>query len=241
MAGPQAEPWRWPSLDQFDQPSAGFTPADCLREKPEAEADAEDMERLLQESSQQARRIVAEAREQADRIRYDARSEALKETRGVLDARLREIVEEEQAAFAEARAHLLQQIEQTAAERLIEIEQDLTALVAMMAEKVIRQKVEADDGVVLDVVKATIEQAAGADRFVLQVAAPDEELVRRATAELLALADGAEQMEIVADEAIGRGGCIVETERGRFDARIESQIELLAEEIDRVTGEGEAA
>lgn len=240
MAGSNAQPWRWPGLDELDQPAEGFVPADRCREEPSAQPDVEEAERLLQQSRRDAERLVSEAEQRAEQIGREARIEALEESRRVFDAVLRETVEEHKVAFAAARRTLLQQIEDAATQRFEAIERDLTSLVAMMVQKIIHQKIEADDAIVLNVVKAAVEQAAGAHRFTVRVATPDEELVRHATAELLAVADGAEQIEFIADDAVGRCGCIVETERGRFDARIEAQIELLAEEIKRVTGEGDA-
>lgn len=238
--GPRA--WRWPSLDESSLPARDFRPAGAF-DGQVGQAEAEEAERLVSEGRERARRLIEAAQDQAEQIRVEARDEALAEAieraRERLGAMLEEAVAEQRAAFASAQEALLAEIAQAADERLEEIERELVGVVAMMAEKVIRRKVEADDSVVLDVVRATIEQAAGADRFVVRVASPDEERAREALAELISLAGGAEEMEIVADEAIGAGGCIVETERGRFDARLETQMELLNEEIGRVTGGGE--
>ncbi|MFW5866938.1 MAG: FliH/SctL family protein [Armatimonadota bacterium] len=240
MTAGGAQRWRWPSLDQVDEPIADFSPREDARQDTAPQAEADEAERMLRECRREAERLVEAAREQAEQIRREARSEAVEEVRAMLDASLREIVEEQTAAFATASEELLQRLEQARSEHCDRLERDLTGLVAMMAEKVIRRKVDAEDGIVLDVVRATIAQAAGAHRFTVRVPAPEEDLVRQAMAELLSVADGAEQMEIVADDAIGRGGCIVETERGHFDARIETQMEMLTEEIGRVTGEEES-
>ncbi|MGI5817263.1 MAG: FliH/SctL family protein [Armatimonadota bacterium] len=234
MAHADPRPWRWPSFDG-DEPATR-----CGRGNAQA---SERAQRVLREGRRESERLVAQAREDAERIRENTREEAwakaLSEARGQLDAALRECVAEQAAAFESARASLLQQISAAAEARFEESERELLRLVATMAGNVIRRKVEAEDGVVLDVVRSTIEQTAGAKRLTVRVPAPDEPLVRAATAELLAATDGAEQLEIVADEAIGPGGCIVETERGRFDARIETQVELLGDEISAALGEGE--
>ena len=217
-----AQPWSWPSLDEA--PAAGA----CAREPSQDREEAE--------------RVLAQAHDDAERIRDEVRGEAWAEAHAQAQARfevaLEESIAEQAAAFEQARAAVIERIEEAASERLEELEQELAGLIASMAEKVIRRKVKAEDDVVLDVVRATIAQAAGANRLTVRVAASDEPLVREATAELLALTKGAAELEIVADPGVGPGGCIVETERGRFDARIETQIELLGAEVERVLGGG---
>lgn len=226
MTGGVPRPWSWPSFDEAPEQT---TPCDR-----EAGGDCEE-----------AARELARARDDADRIRREARAEAWAQARAEADASLeaaiREAAREQTEAFAAARDALVAQIEIATSERLVELEQELVGLIATMAEKVIRRKVEAEDGVVLDVVRETIARASGASRLNVRVSAPEEALVRAATAELLAAAEGAEGLEISADPEIGRGGCIIETERGRFDARIETQIELLGEEIAQALGGGRGA
>lgn len=238
-----AEPWRWPDLDETDGPSAGFRATTFGEADSSAAHDPDSAERIIDEGRERAEALVARARDEAEQIRHDAREEAWAEAfadaKARLDATLKESVAEQTAAFEQARTAVLERIDASLEERLDQLEQQLAGLVAAMAEKVIRRSVEDDAQVVVDVVRATIEEAVGARRFTVRVPAPDEDLVREATAELLAAADGAERLEIVPDEAIGPGGCIVETERGRFDARIETQIELLEDEIGRELGGGE--
>jgi flagellar biosynthesis/type III secretory pathway protein FliH len=238
MSGDGPRPWNWPRIEGIEEPATGFKPAEPGRE-PERTAD-EQAERLIRESARRAKHLVQNAHDEAEKIRRTCHSEALAQAGAVVDAALEEVVGEMTAAFAGAQQLLLRKLEDAATERLDELERDLTRVVAMMAEKVIHRKVEAEDGVVLDVVRATIERATGANRLTVRIPPPSELLVREAMAELLAIADGAEQLEVVADQEIGPGGCIVETERGRFDARIATQMDRLSEEMRSVTGGAKA-
>ncbi len=231
--GPVA--WRWPNLEggASAMPDDEFIPTPLVQAGAESQ---EEPEEPVRAGHREAARLLEQAREDAQRIRRRARAQALAEARRRLDAALEESVREQTHAFTRARDELLAELREAYEEGLAQIERELAPLVAQMAEKVIRRKVAEEDGVVLDVVRATVERAAGAKRLSVRVAASDEELVRQAQAELLA-AGGAEELEIVADESIGPGGCIVETERGRFDARIQTQIELLGDEVGRVLGQ----
>ncbi|MFW6156250.1 MAG: FliH/SctL family protein [Armatimonadota bacterium] len=247
MEGGGPQPWRWPRLDGGEEPATGFRPTGPGSEpepEPASESrqpDGAQAERLIREGKLRAERLVQDACDEAEAIRREAHSEAFEEASAVAQSALEETVAEMTAAFRRAQQELLQRLEAAGGERIDQLERDITRLVAMMTEKVIHRKVRAEDDVVLDVVRATIERAAGADRFIVRVPPPSEPLVREAMAELLAIADGADHLEIAADETIGPGGCIVETERGRFDARIATQMERLAEEISRATGGQEGA
>lgn len=201
------------------------------------QAENEEARRLIEDARGRVDDLLEEARREAERIREQARLEVIEEMRARLEAALEETVAAQVEAFERGRKALLAQIHEAADGRMDRIESDVAGLVGVMAEKVIRRRVAEDDGVVRDVVRATIAQAAGAERFTVRVSPAEEDVVRAAQAELLSAADGPEDFEIVADDAIGPGGCIVETERGRFDARISTQLELLGEEMSRVVGE----
>lgn len=199
--------------------------------------DGAEAERIVEDARGRADELLTEARREAESIRAEARREVIEEIGQRLEDELHDTVSAQVRAFETACEALLKQISEEADRRLAGVERELTGLICTMAGKVLRRKIAEDDRVVHDVVQATVAEAAGAKRFTVRVAADAEDAVRAAQAELLRAADGPEQLEIVADDAIDPGGCIVETERGRFDARISSQLELLGEEIGRVLGE----
>jgi len=43
--------------------------------------------------------------------------------------------------------------------------------------------------------------------------------------DLITLLDGIDHLEITDDQRVGKGGCIIETNAGNIDARIETQLE----------------
>lgn len=227
-------PWRPPPLDSTERPGEACATA---RRSDEGGEDDDRARRLVEEAQGRADDLLEEASREAERIREQARVEVMEEMRGRLETALEETVRGQVEAFEGARAALLAQIREAAEERMEQIERDMAGLVSVMAGKVIQRRIADDDDVVRDVVRATIEQAAGAKRFTVRVSPAEEDAVRAAQAELLSAADSPEDLAIVADDVIGAGGCIIETERGRFDARISTQLELLEEEMGRVLGE----
>ena len=220
-------PWRPPPLDSPEDGTGRSTAASRFCE---AEAAGREASRLSDEARKQAEEILAQARSAAEQIHLQARAEAIAKAGQRLEEALEETITEQVSAFEHARDDLLTQVRQRAEAQIAQIEVDLTGLIATMAAKVVRRKIEEEDGLVREVVRDTIAEAAGAKQFTVRICAADEEMVRAAQAELLRAADGAEELVIVADDSIEEGGCIVETERGRFDARISTQLELLGAE-----------
>lgn len=236
-----ATAWTWPDLDEPSPPvEAEFVPV-ALHRTVGALADLEpvaDAPPSAPAPTMQDSQLVAQAHADADGIRQQVREEEVARARDVVDAALRETAAEQVAAFEQAREVLLAELRQSFAARLDEIESRSVMLVTAMTEKVIGRKLDLDDTIVLDVVHATLSEAADASNLTVRVNPADEPLVGEAQAELLAALGAVDQFQIVSDQGVSRGGCIVETERGRFDARIETQLELLSEQVERLLKAG---
>lgn len=190
------------------------------------------------DEAQAARASREEAALLAEEVRARARAvhEEAARVRAELEQALRETIEAQVAAFEAAREKLLAAMRAAMEQRMAHIEQECAGLVAEMAARVVHRQISADDSIVLDVVRNTLERASGAERITVRVAADDLPQVRAAQAELLAAVAGTAQMEIVSDPAVEPGGCMVETELGHFDARIATQLAALDAEVARFLG-----
>lgn len=238
---PQATTWTWPDLDEVPSPvEADFVPV-ALHRVVGPDADVQRVaDGMVSDPAMttHAGELVAQARHEADEIRQQAREEEVTRAREVVDEALRETVAEQVAAFEQAREDLLVEVRESFATRLEEIESRSVMLVTAMTEKVIGRKLDLDDTIVLDVVRESLREAADASNLTVRVSPTDEPLVAEAQAELLSALGAVDQFQIVGDQSVSSGGCIVETERGRFDARIETQLELLSEQVERLLKAG---
>lgn len=223
-----AQTYLWPDLDrraaaidaEFVPTALHLVVAPPATVRPESGADPTGPALHLQ-----AHELIERARQEAEQVRRQAREEEAQRARRLADQALRESVEEQVAAFRRAAEELLAQMRQACEERLAKIERQSVTLVTAMTEKVIGRQLEQDDALVLEVVRAALAEAAGAEQVTVHVSPHDDELVRAAQAELVGVLGSVDQLRLVADEGVSRGGCIVETERGRFDARIETQLQ----------------
>ena len=131
------------------------------------------------------------------------------------------------AALAEA----VQGVAQQEDEFLAEAELAAVDLALRLAEKIVGSAIEADPEAVLGVIAGALRRATVRDHLVLEVNPADFELVHDLADELAARVGGVRRLDVIAERRVSRGGCVVRTEDGEIDARIEEQLARAAEVV----------
>jgi len=204
------------------------------RVKREAEREAErrqaPREQPEVEEEKVASDIVAEKRREAERLAEEIVQQARRQARQIVEE-AEQVRRDASRQFQEALGALVGQFE----EQLQELDHEMPGLIVEMAEKVIAQRIERDDKVVVGVVREALKQVAGARQVQIQVNPADEPAVRAAQEELLRDVQGA-TLRITGSDDIQRGGAIITTERGEMDARIEVQLQILSDALQQAVG-----
>ncbi|HYJ46608.1 MAG TPA: FliH/SctL family protein [Pyrinomonadaceae bacterium] len=162
-----------------------------------------------------AERLIAEAQTRAAEIEREARERGLAEGRATAEAEIARLAEP-------LRQQLAQTIEETAnlraaiAERA---ERDLVKLAIEIAKKVVHRQVTMDSEVALTLARVALTRIHNRAQTKIYLHPDDFAYV---TKHLDRLSRGS-SIELVEDRAISRGGCLIETEMGDIDARIEQQ------------------
>lgn len=163
----------------------------------------------------EAERIIANARGAAADIERAARERGLAEGRTLAAAEVAREVEPLYRQLAET----LAEINELRPQLAMQAEQELIALAVEIAKKVVHREVAVDREVCV-----TLARVALARLHARAVAAvhlhPEDYAHLSAHRERLEM--GA-SIELVEDRTVGRGGCLVRTEMGDVDARIEQQ------------------
>jgi type III secretion system HrpE/YscL family protein len=164
----------------------------------------------LVDARAEAARIVDDARAEAARIVSDARSAAA----GVLDdARAQGLA----AGRVEAAATLAGAARARDA-MLAGAEREVRTLALAVAAKIVGETVALDPERSLVIAREALSRARRAERLELRVH-PDD---------LATLAAALPSVQITGDTSIARGGCVVRSELGTVDARIETQLAAIA-------------
>jgi flagellar assembly protein FliH len=105
-----------------------------------------------------------------------------------------------------------------------EVEQNLLALALAIGSQLARRALQAEPGQVIALVRECLKQLPlGAREIRVRLHPEDAALMR----EKLATPSGASAWQLLEDPTLTRGGCLIESEHSRIDARLESRINAI--------------
>lgn len=197
---------------------------EAKREKEQAVA---DKQAVLDEAEEKARGIVAQAEEKAKTIEKEAR-----------DSGYQNGHEEGFAAGKEEVGRLVDRLNtilSTAINKrnqiIDESETQLINLVLLVARKVVKVISENQKNVVINNVVQALRKLKSRGDVAIRVNLADLELTTENTKEFMRMVENVNSITILEDSTVERGGCIIETDFGEIDARINSQLKEIEDKI----------
>ena len=170
-----------------------------------------EVDQEIRQLHRRAEEALAEAKENAQAIEEEARQRGRQEA-------MKECME--QLAAARAEYNSLRQ----------KAEQDMVTLAFHIARRLIGHAIEVEPEVVRDIVGEALMSARGRREIVVLVHPDDKEHVEASRNEYARQLDGV-PVYFEADASLQRGGCVIETESGRIDARLETQLSVLRDAL----------
>jgi flagellar assembly protein FliH len=209
-----------PAYKATEEPSPTPPPEAPPSPQPEPPPDPEAViaERIAVEVEKAYRRGVMEGREQAHR-------EMEGEVRGVVERLTRlidEITLERQNLFKTTQIFLVR-------------------LACAVAGRIINVSALTNSEAILDVISRSIAHLTEKTSLTIRVHPDDLEVVRQHRADWLSPESGVVQAVVEADPQVGRGGCLIDTDAGIVDGRIENQLRLLEDELVKKVAEEASA
>lgn len=170
---------------------------------------------LLAAAQSEAERLVTEAQARVAILEQEAYQTGLTTAR----ASLNEEVEAAASELREQLAHTLTELESLYSLIASRAERDLVKLALEIARKVVHREVTTDADIVLSLARVALERLHPRAVATVLLHPDDFEYVNTHRQAL----SNNNAIEITADKAVGRGGCIIQSEHGDIDARIEQQ------------------
>lgn len=167
---------------------------------------------------EEAARIMEEAEEFASEVRREARQEAE-------NLRAEAYREGNETALAEFELHLLE-VREIRERVWRETEKDLLRLAVRLAEKIIGREIKRDDKAIIDVVSAALQNARQQEKLTVRVNPADLPNVENSV-EKFSSSGRVRFVDFTADPRVSVGGCLIESEVGTIDARLETQLRVL--------------
>jgi type III secretion system HrpE/YscL family protein len=180
-------------------------------------------------ASAEAARIVEGARAQAAEILASAAAAR----QAAADAGFREGFDQGAARWAAALATARERV----AEAALKARPEVVRLALRVAEKVLRQRIETHPEGVAALVDEALRSflAQNQTRVILRVHPADEPVLAAHRQRWLERNPTIGAIVVVSDDAIGRGGCRLESEFGTVDATVETQLQMIERHL---LGEG---
>ncbi len=166
-----------------------------------------------------AERVVGEATEKADAIVEAARAQAEALYAEAVEAGRRAGQAKAVALFTRARA--------AEAESLARAERDVAALARQMAQKILGRELALRPEAVVDIAAEVLRDARRARQIVLRIHPEDQAALDAGSAVLAAAVGKSGILQLRPDNAVARGGCIVESDLGTIDGRLDEQLDAL--------------
>ena len=208
---------------------------------------AEEIKRKAQETlksaHKEAEKIVEDTRKEAEQLLekvhkegYDAgyedgKEEGIKDGKKEIEENLDDVIKETNAKAQKT----IQDAKEQTSEYFIRAEDDIAKVVMMAIEKILPQHFLDVPQVILPVVREAINHVRDQKQIKVHVEPYSYDLVLMARSEFQSmLSDGTAIIEIISDEALKPGDCVIETPNGGVDARLSTQISLMKKSIQSV-------
>lgn len=192
----------------------------------------ESAQRQADELLEQAHRDVADIRE---KLIASAREEGLKDARNQIRNQAEEIAEERiTTRLATALPALQTAASALQAERdrwLVRWEQTAVQLGIAIAEKLMHRQLAARPDFATDMISDALRLAAGQPQLKVFLHPDDLNAWGDRASQIVQSLTGCADATLVADKQISLGGCRIETRYGEIDARLETMLKRIAEEL----------
>jgi flagellar assembly protein FliH len=201
----------------FDFPLASSAAVPAQRNSPEM---ANGRGGFFQNAEAEAEQILADAQRQAETIRAAAREKGLLEARAEMSAE----VEAQVADLREQLAETIAAVSRLHGEISRRAEQEMVELALEIARKIVRREAAIDREIALTLARVTLERLDNRAVASLHLHPEDFAYISACRERL----DFHGTLELIEDRSIGIGGCLVRTDLGDVDARLEAQFDEIS-------------
>jgi flagellar assembly protein FliH len=133
----------------------------------------------------------------------------------------KELAEQKLEAAAHRYSEALQEVSSLKSIMRTQVEREVVKLAVEVAKKIVYREIRIDPAIIQTLVRVALSHVAEKSSVTIHLSPVDYAYLHKQQPEL-AQADGRDVMYL-ADNSIGQGGCLIQTECGDIDARIEEK------------------
>jgi flagellar assembly protein FliH len=179
---------------------------------------------------------VAALRKSAQELGFEqGQREGLQNASDAIEQRARQIAEKTVSeGLATALPALKAVAESLAVERdrwIADWEATAIRLAAAIAERLLGQQLRIHPDLAREMIREALQLAVGAPRIRLRLHGADAALLGAQAAEVVRALAACGEAEVVADNSLTRGGCLIDTQHGQIDARVETVLDRIVAQL----------
>ncbi|MBN1410825.1 MAG: flagellar assembly protein FliH [Spirochaetales bacterium] len=204
----------------------------------EVQKKSNQAQKFRQEAADEAKKVLDDANKKAADLEAEVNARIDKVEKEAFDRGFREGHEQGFKSGSDEVKRLVERLQliiTRAIERrnaiIEESETQLINLVLLIANKVIKVISENQKNVVINNVIQALRKLKGRGDVIIRVNLSDIELVSTSKQFLQEQVENVNNITVLEDSSVDKGGCIIETDFGQIDARISSQLNELEEKI----------
>jgi len=123
----------------------------------------------------------------------------------------------------------IDELENAKEELLLKTEREAVELALAIAEKIVSHEVKTNRDVIVNVVQAALKKIVDRKKIKIRLSPSDFQFLNHAKSQIPGLEEQFEKATFEEDKAIMNGGCVIKTNLGDIDARIEKQFQAVEE------------
>jgi len=193
--------------------------------------------RIIKDAEEKASQIMNDAKQKSLEMREAAREEGYKAgfeegyQKGIQEGH----VKGRQQGLDTAREMIEEAVEikqgaLEAKERIVkEAEEEIIRIVMEIARKIVGEQLKTDREAILGPVKKALEKCAFSAGVIMKVSPEDYDVVELSKSKLMAEIEGISQIEIIAEDTLSQGSCLLETDAGFINSSLEVQLDRIEE------------
>ena len=108
-------------------------------------------------------------------------------------------------------------------------EKETVKLAIAIAKKIIISEVMINEEIILNVVKNSLKLVMNQDRYLIKINPADLGIMQNAQPEFSEVIENYEDIIFESDESIEQGGCLIETNYGNIDGRLDQQMQVISD------------
>ena len=208
----------------------------------------EEIKKMKEEGQREASQIVEEAKEKAANIikESEEKEEEIKKSikereQELLQKIQKESQEAKEQAYNESQKEMKRLVETLSSivteatdlhtKVMVAAEKQMVEQILLIAYKIIKDEINVRSNVVLNNVKAVLQELKECEKIRIRVNLKDLDITTEHKKEFIALLEEKANVIVLEDSRVDKGGCVIESDIGSIDAKISTQMGSIANAI----------